>query len=113
MAGPIKVVSSPAPVVKVVPREPVVVKVISGGAGGGGGSGASTIIWGEVPGGAIDGGNLSFTTAHPYVRNTLSVYLNGLRLVRTGDYIETAAQSFTFNSAPLPGDSISIDYTQP
>jgi len=75
--------------------------------------GALVMVWGEVPGGTINGTNLSFTTANPYRATLLAVYLNGLRQRRSADYSETGTQSFAFISAPLAGDSISIDYIQP
>jgi hypothetical protein len=70
-------------------------------------------IWGETPTGAINGTNLNYTSAHPYSPGLLAVYLNGLRLRRSGDYTETGNQSFQFINAPLTGDSLSIDYIQP
>jgi hypothetical protein len=75
-----------------------------------GGGGPASAIWGETPVGSIDGTNINYTTANPYTSGHLAVYLNGLRLRRTSDYTETGSQSFKFVSAPLPGDSLSIDY---
>jgi len=69
-------------------------------------------IWGETPGGTINGSNQTFTTANAYTANLLAVYLNGLRQRRTADYTETGTQSFQFISAPLAGDSLSVDYIQ-
>jgi hypothetical protein len=69
-------------------------------------------VWGETPAGTIDGSNVNYTSAHPYSPGLLAVFLNGLRQRRTGDYNETGSQSFQFIIAPLPGDSLSIDYTQ-
>jgi hypothetical protein len=71
------------------------------------------MVWGEIPVGAIDGSNLSFGTANAYRAGLLAVYLNGLRQRPGADYSETGTQSFAFLSAPLPGDSLSIDYVQP
>jgi hypothetical protein len=67
-------------------------------------------IWGETPGGNINGINLNYTTANPYTSGHLAVYLNGLRLRRTNDYIETGSQTFQILAAPLAGDSLSVDY---
>lgn len=78
----------------------------------GGGGGTTQIISGETPTGAINGVNTNYTTAYPYVANTLAVFLNGLRQRRANDYNETGTQSFSFLSVPLPGDSLSIDYVQ-
>jgi len=79
-----------------------------------GGGGAATIqTWGETPVGTIDGTNTTFTTANSYQTGLLAVYLNGLRQRRSADYSETTSTSFTFVTAPLSGDTISIDYVQP
>jgi hypothetical protein len=75
--------------------------------------GVAAQVWGETPAGAIDGSNLTFTSAHPYTAGLLAVFLNGLRMRRSGDYNETGAQTFQFVNAPLAGDTISIDYIQP
>jgi hypothetical protein len=78
------------------------------------GTGTAAIqVWGETPAGAINGTNLTYTTANAYSAGLLAVYLNGLRLRRAADYTETGSQSFQFLSAPLPGDSLSVDYIQP
>lgn len=78
-----------------------------------GGGAVSAQIFGETPTGLIDGVNKTFTASNSYVANTLAVYLNGLRQRRAGDYNETGATTFGFLNAPLPGDSLSIDYTKP
>jgi hypothetical protein len=75
--------------------------------------GISQSVFGETPVGAINGTNLSYTSARPYSPGLLAVYLNGLRLRHSNDYTETGSQSFQFISAPLAGDSLSIDYIQP
>jgi hypothetical protein len=71
------------------------------------------MVWGETPVGTIDGVNRTFTSANAYSPGFLAVYLNGLRQRRSADYTETSTQAFQFVNAPLPGDSISIDYVQP
>jgi hypothetical protein len=86
---------------------------IQGPPGPPGASAASKTVCGETPIGAINGTNLNYASANPYSPGLLSVYLNGLRLRRSADYNETGSQSFQFLSAPLPGDSLSIDYIQP
>ncbi len=75
------------------------------------GSGVET--WGETPGGAVNGINKNYTSAHAYRPNLIGVFLNGVRQRRIDDYTETGSQSFSFVNAPLPGDSLSIDYMQP
>lgn len=69
-----------------------------------------TTVVGEIPLGAFDGVNKTFTTSFLYVPNGLSVFLDGIRLRRTADYTETGSTTFQLLSAPLPGDTISVDY---
>jgi hypothetical protein len=82
-------------------------------AGDPGPPGSGVEIWGETPGGAVNGINKSYTSTYPYRPNLCGVFLNGIRQRRIDDYIETGSQSFSFVNAPLPGDSLSIDYMQP
>jgi hypothetical protein len=77
----------------------------------GGGGSSLQMIWGETPGGTVDGVNKSFTSVNAFQSNLIAVFLNGLRQRRTDDYTETGSQSFHFANAPMPGDSLSIDYT--
>lgn len=81
--------------------------------GTGGGGGTVLMVWGETPVGAIDGVNQTFTSANAYSAGLLAVFLNGLRQRRSADYNETGTTTFAFVNAPLPGDSLSIDYVQP
>jgi len=74
---------------------------------------AVKFVWGEIPTGAINGTNQVFTTASAYSPGLLAVFLNGMRQRHPADYSETGSQTFQFVAAPLSGDSISIDYTQP
>jgi hypothetical protein len=74
---------------------------------------ALQMVWGETPGGTINGVNTNFTSVSAYRTNLLSVYLNGLRQRRTNDYTETGSNSFQFVSAPIAGDILSIDYMLP
>jgi hypothetical protein len=76
------------------------------------GPGALIMTWGEIPTGAINGVNRTYSSVYPYRPNLLAVFLNGLHLRRTDDYLETGSQSFQFVNAPLSGDSLSIDYIQ-
>lgn len=73
-------------------------------------TGKPSIIWGEAPLGSINGINQNYTTASPYTPGLLAVFLNGLRLQRTNDYVETGSQSFQLVNAPLSGDSLIVDY---
>ena len=93
-----------------------------GGTGdGGGGGGPATSITGaalsaqigsEVPLGAINGSNTTFTVSQPYVPATLQVFLNGTSQELPGDYSE-AAPNVTFVIAPRVGDKVLVTYIKP
>jgi hypothetical protein len=72
------------------------------------------LVFEETPSGDIDGVNATFQTSSEFEDGTLIVYLNGLRQ-RSGlsnDYQIINQQSFSFFSAPLPGDFVLVDYTK-
>jgi hypothetical protein len=68
----------------------------------------------EIPAGIINGTNLIYTTANNYVSGSLLVLVDGIRQLKgvTNHYIETGANSFSFNAgyAPLAGQDIVVDY---
>lgn len=70
-------------------------------------------VYGEIPSGAINGVNRSYTTAFPYSPQLLAVYLSGLRMRRTDDYTEITSTSFQMVTAPFASDTITVDYFQP
>lgn len=87
-------------VIEVVGRGP---QGLQGPAGSGG------LIFG-VPIGAIDGVNVNFTVSQNFT--DIAVYLNGLRLVGSGnDYTVTGLNSFTMTNPPLTGDILAVEYT--
>lgn len=60
-----------------------------------------------VPAEAPNGSRTVFTTPSAYVASGLMVYLNGLRETNVS---ETTATTFTFSTAPITGDIISLFY---
>lgn len=73
----------------------------------------NSIVRNETPSGSINGSNTAFTVASAqYATGSLSVFLNGQRLVAGGsdDYVETAT-GFTMNYAPATGDKLRVDYS--
>jgi hypothetical protein len=70
-------------------------------------------VFGETPAGAINGTNKTFITATPYLPLQLAVFLDGLRLRRADDYIESDSRTFQLIYPPQAGDSLTIDYMQP
>lgn len=73
-------------------------------------NGDNAFIVGELPSGATDGTNKTYSTVHSFVTNTTAVYLNGLRLLRGTDYTETPPDTLTLSSAPSTTDTLQVDY---
>ena len=71
---------------------------------------AGNLVAGETPTGVVNGVNNTFHTALVYLAGSLSVYLNGLRQQRLGDYTETGGQTFQFVEPPWQGSTVRVDY---
>lgn len=74
-------------------------------------AGGSASAWNEIPSGAINGVNVTFTLAHAPTSGSLRLYQNGLRL-RAGasnDYT-LSGNTITMNNAPTTGDWLLADY---
>lgn len=80
-----------------------------GSGGGGGGGGTGNRIVGELPGGALDNVNTTFTLANGPVVGTLALYQNGSRLKSPTDYT-ISGLTITFAVAPLSTDDLQADY---
>lgn len=68
----------------------------------------------EVPVGAIDGINTTFTTANNYVTGSLIVLVDGIRQLKGSGahYTETGANTFAFTAGnePQVGQDVICDY---
>lgn len=69
-----------------------------------------SLVNGETPSGQINGINTLFTTSYPFRSNTLSVFLNGAKLILGVDYTLNIPQQFTLVTAPISGDLLRCDY---
>jgi len=93
--------------------------MFEGGSGSGGGGAvtgaavAAVTVQNEAPGGFINGVNVAFTTAVPFVAGTLQVYLNG-DLQEEGaanDYVDAGTlDGFTMTLAPKTFDKVLVSY---
>jgi len=75
-----------------------------------GGSVSSKLVMGEVPTGAINGINKTFTVANAVFGNAIDVFLNGLLQKRTDDYTFTSPATITFTDAPVTDSNLLVDY---
>ena len=72
--------------------------------------GITNLIVGETPSGTQNGSNITFTMAHNYQTNTISVFRNGLREQISVGYTESSASTIAFTTAPLSSDVLLVDY---
>jgi hypothetical protein len=64
----------------------------------------------EIPSGVLDGSNTLFTTSYPFKGSTLSVYLNGVKLMNGVDFTLNIPQQFTLVEGPLSTDFLRVSY---
>jgi hypothetical protein len=87
---------------------------VDGTSGGcGGGSGLATLYSdSEIPAGAVDGNNASFTLQFaPSPASSLELYLNGLLMTQNTDYsLANNIVTFFLRSTPQPGDIVAASY---
>lgn len=74
------------------------------------GLGYNQRIVGEVPTGAIDGVNATFSSANPFVPESLEVFVNGCKQAIVADYQAIAPSQIIFNFSPSVGEVVSINY---
>ncbi|HXB12017.1 MAG TPA: hypothetical protein VNZ45_08540, partial [Bacteroidia bacterium] len=68
------------------------------------------LVNGEIPSGVLNGINTLFTTTFPFRNNTLSVYLNGNKLILGVNYTVSIPQQFILVTAPVSTDLLRVDY---
>lgn len=72
---------------------------------------AARVVSNEAPAGAIDGVNVTFTSAFPPVAGSVRVRLNGLGQVPgAGNDYTISGSVVTYLAAPKMGDTVLVDY---
>lgn len=70
-----------------------------------------SMITGEVPAGAVNGTNQTFTTANLFRFNTVQVLINGLASLRNSSFTEgTDQRTITLTPAPDAGSQVQVNY---
>ncbi|MCC7308388.1 MAG: hypothetical protein IT173_12545 [Acidobacteria bacterium] len=83
---------------------------IQGPAGAPGTPGNGVQVIGEVPTGAINGSNAIFTTAFPFVPESVGLTVNGLRQKKVDDFNTSGNQTLTLAVSPETGTNMLVDY---
>ena len=75
------------------------------------GSGSSaSFINGEVPSGALDGSNATFTTQYNFIPESVEVYVNGQRQKLGADYTTAGTQTINLTFSPASSEVLTVDY---
>lgn len=72
-------------------------------------SGGSFVI-GEIPSGAVNGSNATFTTSQNFVPESVQVFINGVSQTNAVDYTTSGTTTITLNVSPVSGDYIRVNY---
>lgn len=73
--------------------------------------GSVSVVKKETPSGAVNGSNVTFTTANPYIGGTLQVFVNGLAQSNFITETVPSTGTFTLDEAPLTGDNVRVEYS--
>lgn len=67
-------------------------------------------IIGEVPSGAVNGSNATFTTQFSFLPESVRVFVNGQRQNIPDDYVTQGQFTITLMFSPAVGETIQVDY---
>jgi hypothetical protein len=73
-------------------------------------SGGDTFVIAEIPNGAINGSNATFTTLNPFVPLTVELILNSTLQTYGVDFTTSGTNTINLNVSPIVGDIIRVNY---
>lgn len=73
-------------------------------------SGTDVYVIGEIPNGAINGSNATFTTLQNFVPLSVELVLNSTIQTYGIDYYTTGVNTIIMNVSPVVGDIIRVNY---
>lgn len=77
---------------------------------GSAGSGLSDLVLNEVPSGALNGSNATFTSAFNFVPESVEVFINGLKQTIINDYNTSGNTIIVLTFSPASTENIIINY---
>lgn len=99
------------PTIEVFPQRERIVEFFPTGLPGPPGlSGDGISVIGEVPAGAINGSNATFTTQFSFVPESVEVFINGLRQHRPAHFTTTGTATILLSDSPQVGELIQVNY---
>lgn len=71
---------------------------------------SGSFVIGEIPSGAVNGSNATFTTAQNFVPESVQVFINGVSQTNAVDYTTSGTTTISLNVSPVSGDYIRVNY---
>lgn len=71
---------------------------------------SGSFVIGEIPSGAVNGSNATFTTAQNFVPESVQVFVNGVSQTNAVDYTTSGTTTINLNVSPVSGDYIRVNY---
>lgn len=70
------------------------------------------LVFNEIPTGAVNGSNVTFTSLNSFLIETLEVFVNGVKQTKILDYITSGNSTITLLFSLDTGESIHINYVK-
>ena len=70
------------------------------------------MIIGEIPSGAVNGINATFTSSYTFIPESVECFVNGIQATKNIDYTTTGANTINFTYSPASGDLLRINYNK-
>ena len=70
------------------------------------------LVFNEIPAGAVNGSNATFTSLNPFLIETLEVFVNGVKLTKLQDYNTSGNSTITLYASPGINETITINYVK-
>jgi len=69
-------------------------------------------VTGELPSGAINGINATYTSAYSFIPESVEIFVNGIQATKNIDYTTSGANTIIFTYSPATNDILRINYNK-
>jgi hypothetical protein len=76
------------------------------------GPGTSTLVVNEIPAGAVNGSNATFTASNNFMPDSVAATINGLEQIPGIDFTTSGSSTIIFTQSPETGDIIRLTYVK-
>jgi hypothetical protein len=76
------------------------------------GPGTGALVVNEIPAGAVNGSNATFTASNNFVPDSVAATINGLEQIPGIDFTTSGSSTIIFTQSPETGDIIRLTYVK-